>query len=121
MFFKICQVLQMFFYFSEDPYFLGETGVNSCTTGLEITNKTECEAACNYLELPLKTMTDGQTCFKAGNGDCKQNNNHGASASFVCKAQGNKLPNTICLKFYILYIEFYSCSSSNFKFCRDEH
>ena len=104
MFFKICQVLQTFFNFSADPYFVGVRGADSCATGFEITDKTECEAACNYLELPLKTMTDGQTCFKAGNGDCKQNSNHGATDRLVCKAQGNKLPNTICLKIYIIHI-----------------
>ena len=121
MFFEVHQVLHIFFYFSEGPYFLGVTGANSCTTGFEITDKTECEAACNHLELPLKSMTDGKTCFRAGNGDCKQNNNYGASASLVCKTQGNKLPNTICLKMYIndSYIELYN--SCNFTFYRDEH
>ena len=119
MFFKICQVLQIFFYFSADPYFTGVRGADSCATGFEITDKTECEAACNYLGLPLKSMTDGKTCFMSGNGDCKQSNNYGASASLVCKKQGNRLPNTIRLKIDIVCIEFYSCSSSNFIFYRD--
>ena len=104
MFCKVCQVLQISFYFSEDTYFLGAKGFKSCTNGSAITNKTECVAACNYLKLPLKSMTDGKNCFRAGNGDCKQSGSHGSTAKLVCKKQGNKLPNTICLKIYIIII-----------------
>ena len=90
MFCKICQALQISFYFSEDTYFLGTKGFKACTNGSAITNKTECVVACNYLKLPLKSMTDGKNCFRAGNGDCKQSASHGATAKLVCKKQGNK-------------------------------
>ena len=122
MFFKICQVLQIFFYFSADPYFTGVRGANSCATGLQITDKTECEAACNYLELPLKSMTDGQNCFKSGKGDCKQGGSHGATAKLVCKRQGNKLPTTIILKIIkiiiIIIIMYIMCIFSS---CRQQY
>merc|ERR1711936_544952 len=72
---------------AEDTYFLGEKGFKACTNGLLITNKTECVAACNYLKLPLKSMTDGKNCFRAGNGDCKQSGSHGSTAKLVCKKQ----------------------------------
>ena len=117
MFCKVCQVLQISFYVSEYTYFTGKLGVKSCTNGSVITNKTECEKACTQLKLPLKSMTDGQNCFKSGKGDCKQGGSHGATAKLVCKKQGNKLPNTIRLKIHI--IEFYSCSFFNFISYRD--
>merc|ERR1711936_966444 len=72
---------------AEDTYFLGAKGFKSCTNGSAITNKTECVAACNYLKLPLKSMTDGKNCFRAGNGDCKQSGSHGSTAKLVCKKQ----------------------------------
>merc|ERR1711936_857281 len=81
---------------AEDTYFLGEKGFKACTNGLLITNKTECVAACNYLKLPLKSMTDGKNCFRAGNGDCKQSGSHGSTAKLVCKKQvvGNSTGNS---------------------------
>merc|ERR1711936_1187032 len=72
---------------AEDTYFLGAKGFKSCTNGSAITNKTECVAACTYLKLPLKSMTDGKNCFRAGNGDCKQSGSHGSTAKLVCKKQ----------------------------------
>merc|ERR1711936_174788 len=72
---------------AEDTYFLGAKGFKSCTNGSAITNKTECVAACTYLKLPLKSMTDGKNCFRAGNGDCKQSSSHGSTAKLVCKKQ----------------------------------
>ena len=90
MFCKVCQVLQISFYVSEYTYFTGKLGFKSCTNGSVVTNKTECVKACNQLKLPLKSMTDGQNCFKSGKGDCKQGGSHGATAKLVCKKQGNK-------------------------------
>merc|ERR1711936_385695 len=81
---------------AEDTYFLGEKGFKACTNGSLITNKTECVAACTYLKLPLKSMTDGKNCFRAGNGDCKQSASHGSTAKLVCKKQvvGNSTGNS---------------------------
>ena len=90
MFCKVRQVLQISFYVSEYTYFTGKLGFKSCTNGSVVTNKTECVKACNQLKLPLKSMTDGQNCFKSGKGDCKQGGSHGATAKLVCKKQGNK-------------------------------
>merc|ERR1711936_1372845 len=81
---------------AEYTYFTGKLGFKSCTNGSVVTNKTECVKACNQLKLPLKSMTDGQNCFKSGKGDCKQSASHGATAKLVCKRQvvGNSTGNS---------------------------
>merc|ERR1711936_1483773 len=81
---------------AEYTYFTGKLGFKSCTNGSVVTNKTECVKACNQLKLPLKSMTDGQNCFKSGKGDCKQGGSHGATAKLVCKRQvvGNSTGNS---------------------------
>merc|ERR1711936_935593 len=81
---------------AEYTYFTGKLGVKSCTNGSVITNKTECEKACTQLKLPLKSMTDGKSCFKTGKGECKQSASHGSTAKLVCKKQvvGNSTGNS---------------------------
>ena len=73
-------------------FYLQEQGIKQCTDGSEVTDANECKEACKRLGIRLsKTFKNGKTCFKAGNGACKQSGTVGAKASLICKPLGKNI------------------------------
>ena len=71
--------------------FLGEIRGKDCEEQgmLNIIDEDECKAACEELEIPIKTLKDGRICYRAGNGKCRQQNSSGAKWRRICKKEGN--------------------------------
>ena len=70
-------------------FYLQEQGIKQCTDGSEVRDANECKEACKGLGIRLsKTFKNGKTCFKAGNGACKQSGTIGVKASLICKPLG---------------------------------
>ena len=77
------------YYLSGGSFYLQEQGIKQCTDGSEVKDANECKEACKRLGIRLsKTFKNGKTCFKAGNGACKQSGTIGAKASLICKPLG---------------------------------
>ena len=73
-------------------YFVEQRGERACSDGSMITDKTECESACNAVGVTApKSLKDGKPCYRNGQGKCRQNNAFGGSASLICKNRGNQL------------------------------
>ena len=77
---------------SFELYFVEQRGERACSAGSMITDKTECEAACDAVGAQSpRNLKDGKPCYKAGNGKCRQNGAYGGGASLICKNRGNQL------------------------------
>ena len=75
-------------------FYLQGQGIKQCADGSEVRDTNECKEACRGLGIRLSNMfKNGKTCFKAGNGACKQSGTIGAKASLICKPLGK----IICL------------------------
>ena len=73
-------------------YFVEQRGERACSDGSMITDKTECESACNAVGvIAPKNLKDGKPCYRSGQGKCRQNNAFGGSASLICKNRGSQL------------------------------
>ena len=70
-------------------YYLQGQGIKQCQDGSEVRDTNECKEACRGLGIRLSNMfKNGKTCFKAGNGACRQSGTIGAKASLICKHLG---------------------------------
>ena len=52
-----------------------------------------CRTACNELDRKIgniKNMKDGNECYIAGNGKCRQNGKRGKNTLLVCMKKGNR-------------------------------
>ena len=66
-------------------YEIETPGEKSCVNGSMILGAMECEAACSQLGIgPIVSLSDGNACYQAGNGKCRQDGRQGKSASLVC-------------------------------------
>ena len=60
-------------------------GLGSCSLGSKITSINDCARACSIMGVgPLATLKDGNACYKAGNGKCRQDGREGSGASLIC-------------------------------------
>ena len=75
---------------SGGDYIVEKRGANSCTQGSSILDTSECEIACDHLNLKRGALKDGKPCYMAGNGKCRQNARPGRKASLICKNSGYK-------------------------------
>ena len=73
---------------SEVDYIVEKRGANSCKQGSTILDTSECEIACDQLNLKRGNLRDGKPCYMAGNGKCRQNTRLGQKASLICKIAG---------------------------------
>ena len=70
-------------------FYLQGQGIKQCADGSEVRDTNECKEACRGLGIRLSNMfKNGKTCFKAGNGACRQSATIGAKASLICKHLG---------------------------------
>ena len=70
-------------------FYLQGQGIKQCVDGSKVKDENECKEACRGLGIRLSNMfKNGKTCFKAGNGACKQIGTIGAKASLICKQLG---------------------------------
>ena len=84
-------------------YFIGEKG-GSCQSGEMITDKQECKMACDHLNIDHGTMKNGNTCYRAKNGKCRQDGKYKIGRSKtepLCKNAGN-FRSKIMLIYYII-------------------
>ena len=66
-----------------------------CLSGFMILTTVDCEDACNDLGIgPIGKLKDGNPCYMAGNGKCRQDGRDGSGASLICEC---KLCNIILL------------------------
>ena len=73
---------------SGGDYIVEEKGSNSCKQGSTILDTSECEIACDQLNLKRGVLRNGMPCYMAGNGKCRQNAKLGRKASLICKIAG---------------------------------
>ena len=73
---------------SGGDYIVEKRGANSCKQGSTILDTSECEIACDKLNLKRGNLRDGKPCYMAGNGKCRQNARLGHKASLICKIAG---------------------------------
>ena len=93
-------------------YVEGKTGSDTCTVGSAITDTHECKEACNELNRPVGTLSEGNLCYVAGNGRCKQDGSMNPKGRLVCKMLGNM----IIHKTYYCLVFFHSLlRSTNFE------
>ena len=80
----------------EQPiYRVGDKGEDFCMLGSTISNRGDCETACESSDLEIGgTLKDGNRCYQAGNGKCRQDGREGSGASLICES---KLYNIILL------------------------
>ena len=72
-------------------YVEGKTGSDTCTVGSAITDTHECKEACNELNRPVGALSEGNLCYVAGNGRCKQDGSLNPKGRLVCKMLGNMI------------------------------
>ena len=95
---------------SELSYAFEKKGEKSCTSGSIIVSKSECQIACAQLQLKIVGGRDGKSCYKAGNGKCRQDGRDGRKASLICKNEGNKICyhlTTISRKYFHVFLNVY--------------
>ena len=85
---KVSNGLDFFLVF--DNYRIEKKGLSDCVSGSKILGTAQCEAACLELELPIATLKDGNECYKAGNGKCRQDGKNGAGAFLICMSTLSK-------------------------------
>ena len=91
---------------SELSYAFEKKGEKSCTSGSIIISKSECRIACAQLQLKMVAGRDGKSCYKAGNGKCRQDGRDGRKASLICKNEGNK----VCYHLTVInHIQIFQC------------
>ena len=78
------------FFLVFDNYRIEKKGLSDCVSGSKILGTAQCEAACLELELPIATLKDGNECYKAGNGKCRQDGKNGAGAFLICMSTLSK-------------------------------
>ena len=79
----------------------GESCLSGSTT---ILNTVDCETACNGIVGIVGLfgkMKDGNPCYVAGNGKCRQDGNDGSGASLICEC---RLYNIILLYLSVLFV-----------------
>ena len=70
-------------------FYLQGQGIKQCPDASEVRDANECKEACRGLGIRLSNMfKNGKTCFKAGNGACRQSGTIGAKASLICQHLG---------------------------------
>ena len=70
-------------------YYLLDAGVRQCPEGSAVLDKTECEEACETLNIPISgRFKNGKPCYRAGSGVCKQNGGFTRRSSRICKKEG---------------------------------
>ena len=70
-------------------YYLLDAGVRQCPEGSAVLDKTECEEACDTLNIPISgRLKNGKPCYKTGSGVCKQNGGFTRRSSRICKKEG---------------------------------
>ena len=69
-------------------YVQGNKGSKTCDIGSTITTTQECKVACDALDKIVVPGQDGEPCYIAGTGRCKQDGRHNPRAYLVCKAPG---------------------------------
>ena len=70
---------------NKPEYVLTDKGAPSCSSGSAITEKSLCTEACSELGIVhISNLRDGNQCYKAGNGKCRQDGNEGKGARLVC-------------------------------------
>ena len=68
-----------------EGYYIEDKGESSCSKGSEIMTKTGCRTACAALDInSIGKLKNDKPCYKAANGKCRQDGNHGSQASLVC-------------------------------------
>ena len=82
----------VFLCFTGERYYLLETGQRRCPKGYEVMDTTECEEACDQLQIPLsgKKFKEKKPCYKGGSGVCNQNGAFNRRASLICKQEDNE-------------------------------
>ena len=78
--------------FTGEGYYLLEAGLRRCPKGYEVMDTTECEEACDQLNIRPsgKKFKDGKPCYKGGSGVCNQNGAFNRRASLICKEEDNE-------------------------------
>ena len=78
--------------FTGEGYYLLEAGQRRCPKGYEVMDTTECEEACDQLQIPLsgKKFKPKKPCYKGGSGVCNQNGAFNRRASLICKQEDNE-------------------------------
>ena len=82
-----------FIFILETQYFVGDGDNRACQGGYKIMTSHDCRTACNELERQIgniKNMKDGNECYIAGNGKCRQNGKRGKNTLLVCMKKGNR-------------------------------
>ena len=69
-------------------YLQGHKGSKTCHTGSTITTAQECKVACDALNKKVVPGQDGNPCYIAGTGKCKQDGRHNPKSFLVCKTLG---------------------------------
>ena len=81
-----------FIFILETQYFVGDGDNRACQGGYKIMTSQYCRTACNELERKIgniKNMKDGNECYIAGNGKCRQNGRRGKDTLLLCMKKGN--------------------------------
>ena len=82
-----------FIFILETQYFVDDGQNRACQGGYKIMTSHACRTACNELDRRIgniKNMKDGNECYIAGNGKCRQNGNRGKNTLLVCMKKGNR-------------------------------
>ena len=70
---------------NKPEYVLTDKGAPSCSSGSAITETNMCTEACSELGIvPISNLRDGNQCYKAGNGKCRQDGHEGKGARLLC-------------------------------------
>ena len=79
-------------HFTGESYYLLNAGTRRCPKGFEVMDTTECEEACDQLNIRHsgKRFKDGKPCYKGGSGVCNQNGAFNRRASLICKQEDNE-------------------------------
>ena len=71
-----------------EGYYIEDKGESSCAKGSEIMTKTGCRTACAALDITsIGKLKNDKPCYKAANGKCRQDGNHGSQAGLVCTSE----------------------------------
>ena len=66
-------------------YVFGTKGSEICSEGNPIMDETSCREACRRLNVPQEKILGSFYCYKDGQGNCYQDDQHGPGASLICK------------------------------------
>ena len=71
-------------------YVLGKNGAKDCEKGSIISDRSECEAACDDLNIQKGTLWNAGVCFVRTNGKCGMNgiDKISGTAPLICKISG---------------------------------